>query len=656
MNTSTNAGPLAALAMPQRWIKPVSAGLGLFISVTALAWAANVYRMLGWSFLAEQFLSVVLGAAMAAIYITLPFRRSRARGPDGVPVYDVILALLAIAVGLYYAVMYPDMLGGFFRPEPMALAATWVMFVLLIEALRRSAGLPLVIVIACFVGYALVGHLVEGDLQTRKVDLNQMVYYLNVDTSGMLGLVLLIGVTVVVPFVFFGQLLGASGGAGFFNDLALGLMGRYRGGAAKISVMASSLFGSINGIVVSNILATGVITIPLMKKSGFSAEKAAAIEASASNGGQLMPPVMGAVAFLMADFLRISYADVAIAALVPSVLYYLALFIQSDLEAAKDGIAAVSRDLIPRIMKVVAMGWAFALPFAILIYALFWLNKEAENAALYACAAVIVIGMALGYGAEKLTLRKIWDCIIETGLSSASIIMIAAASGFIMGILQLTGLGFAMTMYLVSLGASQLLLLLIVAAMLCIVLGMGMPTLGVYVLLAVLIAPALVEAGVTPIAAHMFILYLGMMSFVTPPVAIGAFFAANLARGKPMKTAWIAMRYSWVAYIIPFLFVFSPSLLLQEGTVFSILLAISTAAVGIWFVSAGMIGYGLRRMPLLWRAAAILGGALLLMPPTAADWAGPGNLVGAALAAFVLVIEYANRAVAAGAAPGAAAE
>lgn len=643
MSALQSTRPPARGTLPDRLARPVVVGLALFITLTALAWAGNVFRVLNWNFLTEQFLSLILGAAMAVVYLTMSHSRAQPRDGRGIPLFDVALALVSLAVGLYYCLNYPAMLDGFFRPEPASLVATWAMFVLLLEALRRSAGLPLVIVIGLFVLYALVGHLVEGDLQTRKVDLNQMIYYLNVDTSGMLGLVLLIGVTVVVPFVFFGQLLGASGGATFFNDLALGLMGRYRGGAAKISVLASSLFGSINGIVVSNILATGVITIPLMKKSGFSAEKSAAIEASASNGGQLMPPVMGAVAFLMADFLRISYAEVALAALVPSLLYYLALFIQSDLEAAKDGVAAVDRNVIPRLIKTVALGWAFVLPFAVLIYALFWLNKEAENAALYACAMVVLVGMALGYGAERLTLRQIWTCVIETGLSSASIIMIAAAAGFIMGILQLTGLGFALTMYLVGLGSSNILLLLVVAAVLCIILGMGMPTLGVYVLLAVLIAPALVEAGVTPIAAHMFILYLGMMSFVTPPVAIGAFFAANLAKGDPMRTAWIAMRYSWVAYVIPFLFVVSPTLLLQEGGVFETGLAIATAGVGIWFVSAGMVGFGMRRMPPLGRLAAMVGGGMLLLPIGATDWAPMANLVGGALAAAVLVVEYIGR-------------
>jgi TRAP transporter 4TM/12TM fusion protein len=622
----------------------IGATLGVLISLIGLAWAADLYRALGFLFRTEQLLSVVLGLSMALVFVIRPARR--ADGPrTHLPWYDVVLAALSIVAGLYIAWAYPVMLKGFFKPRPEALAATWVVMILLIEALRRSAGMALVIVVLGFVAYAMVGHMVEGDLQTREIKLNRMVYYLGVDTSGILGLVLLIAVTVVVPFVFFGQLLGSSGGASFFNDLAVALMGRFRGGAAKIAVLASSLFGSINGIVVSNILATGVVTIPLMKKSGFKPEQAAAIEAAASNGGQLMPPVMGAVAFLMADFLQISYGEVALAALIPSVLYYLALFVQADLEAAKGNILSVPVSEIPRVMKVLAKGWAFLLPFVVLVHALFTLNLEAERAALYACGAVMVVGFALGYGVQRLTLREVWACVIRTGVSSADILMIAAASGIIMGVLQLTGLGFALTMLLVQLGAGNVFLLLIVAAFLCILLGMGMPTLGVYILLAVLIVPALVEVGVPPLAAHMFILYLGMMSFVTPPVAIAAFFAANLAGADPMKTGFYAMRFSWTAYIVPFLFVFSPTLLMQ-GSAGAIVLAVVTAAIGVWFISAGMIGYGLRRMPVATRIAAVVGGSMLILPHELGVWAWGVNAAGLVLAGLVLASEMMGRRVA----------
>ena len=407
--------------------------------------------------------------------------------------------------------------------------------------------------------------------------------------------------------------------------------------------MASSLFGSINGIVVSNILATGVVTIPMMKKSGFKPEEAAAIEATASNGGQMMPPVMGAVAFLMADFLQISYAEVALAALVPSLLYYFALFIQVDLEAAKGNILRVPAQDIPKMLTVLAKGWLFLLPFAVLVYALFWENREPENAAIFACISVLLIGFALGYGAQRLTIKELWHCLVRTGISSADIIMISAAAGFIMGILQITGLGFALTNYLVGLGEGNVFFLLLMSAVLCIVLGMGMPTLGVYVLLAVLFVPAFVEVGIAPIAAHMFILYLGMMSFVTPPVAIASFFAANIARADPMRTSWVAMRFSWTAYIIPFLFIFSPSLLLQGDSWVVTMISVGTAIVAVWFISSGMIGYGLGRTGGWVRAASIVGGGLLLLPIEMVPWATYANLVGGVLAAMVVVVGLASR-------------
>lgn len=506
--------------------------MGALIALGGIAWGADLYRMVGWNFLAEQFLALALGLAMGIIYLIRPLNN-----PGGVrdaaPWYDWALAIISVALGAYMSWHYPRMLGEFFNSPFDVLLSCSVLFVLVVEGLRRASGWPLVLVVLAFFLYALGGHMVGGPLQTREVSLLGMLVYLGLDSSGLFGLVLLIGVTVVIPFVFFGQLLASSGGANFFNDISLGLMGRYRGGAAKISILASSLFGSINGIVVSNILATGVVTIPMMKRSGFKPEEAAAIEATASNGGQMMPPVMGAVAFLMADFLQISYAQVAVAALVPSLLYYVALFIQADLEAAKGNILRVPAKDIPKLLKVLAKGWLFLLPFAVLVYALFWENREPENAAIFACIAVLLIGFAIGYGTQRLTLKELWNCVVRTGVSSADIIMISAAAGFIMGILQITGLGFALTNYLVDLGQGNIFLLLLISGLLCIVLGMGMPTLGVYVLLAVLFVPAFVEAGVTPIAAHMFILYLGMMSFVTPPVAIASFFAANLAGADP---------------------------------------------------------------------------------------------------------------------------
>jgi TRAP transporter 4TM/12TM fusion protein len=631
----TNAPPASPAVLLLR--PPLAAAIAL----GSLAWAADLYRLAGLLFLPEQFLAATFGTGLALVFLHFPARRGTVRGP--LPWYDAALAIIGFVVGWYVAFDFEDISIRLFEAPTKGLVTASVFFLLTVEGLRRTVGVPLVIILLFFMGYALIGHHAPGALQTREVQLGRMLYYLGVDTSGLFGLIMLVGVTVVIPFLFFGQLLHASGGAGFFNDFSLGLMGRFRGGAAKISVLASSLFGTISGVVVSNILATGVITIPMMKKSGFTPRQAAAIEATASTGGQLMPPVMGAVAFVMADFLQRPYRDIVIAALVPSILYYVALFIQADLEAAKLGIKRVPESEIPRLGPVLASGIIFALPFAVLIYLLFWANREAEFAALIASVVVAAIGIVLGYKGTRMNFRALVNTLVQTGISSLDILMIAAAAGFITGILQATGLGFALTLLLVKLGGGNIVLLLIIAALLCIVLGMGMPTIGVYVLLAVLIAPALIELGFDPLASHMFILYLGMMSMVTPPVAIGAFFAASLAGAEPMRTGFEAMRFGWTAYIVPFLFIFSPALLLQGTELVGTIVAVATAIAGVWLVSVGMTGYLFRLLRLSLRVGFVLAGLCLLVPDQIGPWATGSDIVGGLLGVALLGNELVQR-------------
>ena len=633
-----------------RLLRPV---LAILIALGGLFWAADLYRMVGFVFLAEQLLAVELGLSLALVYLHFPMQRGTARGP--LPWYDALAAAVGLAAGIYMAIKYPDIVERQFDLPTDGVIVSAIFYVLSIEGLRRTAGNALVAIVVLFTVYALVGHLVPGSLQARKSELAPLILYLGIDTSGLFGLVMLVGVTVVLPYLLFGQLLLYSGGANFFNDLSLALMGRYRGGAAKIAVMASGLFGSISGIVVSNIMATGIITIPLMKRAGFKPHQAAAIEATASNGGQLMPPVMGAVAFVMADFLQRPYSDIAIAAFVPSLLYYIALFIQADLEAAKLGIKRIEPSQIPRLRDVLKRGWIFALPFAVLVYELFWENQEAEVAALYASATVLVIGLFIGYRGERIKPHQLLDGLIQTGQGSIEIMMIACAAGFVMGILQTTGLGFALTLVLVKLGGTNVIALLVIAALMCIVLGMGMPTIGVYVLLAVLIAPSLVEVGFTPLASHMFILYFGMMSMVTPPVAIAAYFAASLAGAEPIKTGFTATRFGWTAYIVPFLFIFSPNLLLQDPSIGGTARDIATAIAGVWLISAGMIGFLFRPTPWLSRLGLIVGGIGLIIPHQIGGWATYIDVAGAVVGgAFVFYERTVTRRLALAATPVAA--
>ncbi len=582
-----------------------------------MLFAGDVPLRVGLAIYTEQFLALVLGLSLALVFLT-PRADATADGPEPrvrpVGPGSVALASLGLALGVYVAFTYPTLISRSYALTWDVVALGAVLFALVLEGLRRAVGLTLVIVVLVICGYGLIGHWVEGPLQTRQVEPERLVTYLAIDANGLLGLTLNVAATVVVAFVFFGQILLKSGGADFFNDIALATMGRRRGGAAKISIVASGLFGSISGVVVSNIVATGVVTIRLMIQGGLKRHQAAAVEAVASTGGQIVPPVMGAVAFLMADILQRPYAEIVVAAIVPALLYYVSLFVQVDLEAARDEIAAVDEELIPETRAVLRSGWVFALPFGAIVYAIFFALQRPETAALWGAGSALAIGLLLGYRGRRMNPRDLWNAAVESGSQIVDIVMISAAAGFIIGTLNVTGLGFGLTFSLVSLGEGSLLTLLLISAAVCIVLGMGMPTVGVYLLLAVLVAPSLIESGVQPIAAHLFIFYLGMMSMVTPPVAIGAFFAASIAGAGPIRTSVQAMRLGWTAYIIPFLFVASPALLL-DGSWDRVLIAVTTAIVGVWAVSAALVGYLGRRIGVPVRMAVGLAGALLIVPP-----------------------------------------
>ena len=601
------------------------------LTLVSIIQAADIPSRLGYSYYTEQFLALVLGLSLAVVFLVSGRSDDGDKGKSEPSALDWVLSAAGLCLSVYVMIAYPSLVSRAMTLPMDALVVGTALFALVLEGLRRAVGWTLVIVVLVIVAYGMIGHLVPGALQTREVAPPRLGVYLAFDPNGLFGLTLNVAATVVVAFVFFGQLLLRSGGADFFNDIAMATMGHKRGGAAKISIVASGLFGSISGVVVSNIVATGVVTIRLMVRSGFRRTTAAAVEAVASTGGQIAPPVMGAVAFLMADILQRPYAEIVVAAIVPALLYYVALFVQADLQAAKQDIQPLEDEEMPAAGDVVSKGWVFILPFAAIVTALFWFNQRAETAALWGGAAALLIGLTTGYGKTRMRLRDLWPAAVETGRSITEIIMISAAAGFIIGVLNVTGLGFAATFALVDLGQGSLFLLLLISALVCLVLGMGMPTVGVYLLLAVLIAPSLIQTGVEPIAAHLFIFYLGMMSMVTPPIGIGAFFAAAIAKASPMSTAWESMRFGWTAYIVPFLFVFSPALLLI-GDPFEIAIAVVTAVIGVYAISAAFVGWLRGPIGTVQRLLIGLSGVALLLPPNLtgahAHWVnGAGFLV-----------------------------
>jgi TRAP transporter 4TM/12TM fusion protein len=489
-----------------------------------------------------------------------------------------------------------------------------------------------------FLIYSVMGHLVPGDLQAQEKDPYKLIAYLAADNVALLGLPMNIVTYVVVLFVLMGQLLLRTGASEWFTDIATALFGRSRGGSAKIAVVASGLFGSISGSAVSNVASTGVITIPLMRNGGYSAQSAAAFEAVASTGGQIMPPIMGAAAFLMAELLEADYTDVILAAAIPAFLYYFAAFIQADLEAARLKIAPVPKEQIPRLLKVAKEGWFFLIPYAVLIIALFKYNVPPDGAALYASISLPIVSWIFGYKGRRISVRDLANAVADTGRNSVDIIIIGAMAGLAIAIIETTGLGYAMTIVLLKVGQDSLLLLLVLTAIISIILGMGMPTTAIYLLLALMIAPPMIKLGVNPFAAHLFVLYFGLMSMITPPVAIAAFTAAKLANSPPMATALTSCRLGWVAYVIPFVFVYEPSLIMQ-GSFIEIILCFSSALIGIWVVSAGMLGYVFSKIGPVIRVVCIISGLILILPVTIIPYGAVIKVVAAGAVCVILGLE-----------------
>jgi TRAP transporter 4TM/12TM fusion protein len=589
------------------WLRWTVAGLASAMVVACILWNVEAHTRLGIALLRQQYMALQLGLALCIAFLLYSPLGKRVGRPNLV---DAGIAVLCLGTLLYAAIDFVWLLKEqFYRPWQITLIGTVVVLAVM-EGIRRRAGVMLFSIVGVFLVYALFADKVPGQLIGRAMSPQRLVDYVGFDSSAVFSSPLAVGTVIVLLFVFFGQLLFAAGGGAFFTDLAMAATGRARGGSAKIAVVGSALFGSISGSAVSNVATTGVITIPLMQKGGYRKEDAGAIEAVASTGGQLTPPIMGAAAFLMAEFLDIPYATVAAAALVPAILYYLGVFLQVDLIAARDGIAAPEEDRLT-VRQVLAEGWHFLVPFAVLLYALFWMRLDPEDSALLASLAIVAAGVLRGYRGTRLTLRGLGQVFVDTGTSMVDLILVVAAAGFVIGVLNVTGLGFALTLVLVDAVGSSVILLLLISALVCIVLGMGMPTSGVYVLLASLVAPSLVEAGVTPIAAHLFILYFGMMSMITPPVALAAFAAATISKADALATGLAAMRIGWAAFILPFAFVATPALLF-EGSVTEMLLTAGLTAVGIGAVTVGITGYWARRLGIGLRLGFVALGALAL--------------------------------------------
>ncbi|MFT4794243.1 MAG: TRAP transporter 4TM/12TM fusion protein [Paracoccaceae bacterium] len=599
----------------------ITAVLAACITLTAVFWSSGAPLWIGWRVYSEQVLIVALTLAMALAFITVP------SGPRSL---SIAAALVSLGFGGWLAVRFPTLSENVFYHPTEALIVSVIGLVLILEAVRRTMGWSLIVILGCVCVYALLSSNFSGPLQSRSIAPDRLVTFLMLDSASLAGAALSIAVAVVVPFLILSQLLLATGGSAFFSDLSLALAGRKRGGAGKIAILGSAFFGSVSGSAVSNVASTGAITIPMMKDGGYRPKTAAAIEAAASTGGQLMPPVMGAAAFLLAENLQASYIDVMLAALIPSILYYFSLFVFADLEAGRLKIARVDEARIPALASVMRRGWFIFVPFIVLLTGLFSFNLRPETSALAAIVVLLALSLFQTYDGSKVSASVIWRVFISAGRAAVEIILICAIAGMIIGLVARSGLSFGLGFFLVQLGQSSLFLLLLVTALVCIVMGMGLPTVGVYLLLASLAAPPLVELGLKPMAAHLFVLYFGMLSMLTPPVAIAAFVAANMANAPPMATGVEAVRIGWPAFLIPFLFAISPALLF-DAPLWVVALTGAKALVGVFAVTAGIVGFLGRDLQGIERLGIAACGLAILCPWSAFDGGVWLNAVGLGL-------------------------
>jgi TRAP transporter 4TM/12TM fusion protein len=597
------------------------------IPAAGVLFVLQVPSRLGVALFREQYLGLLLALALFAAFLgTRATRRARSAG---VPWYDALLALGSLLVGGYVAVYYPAIADrlAVLTPDKWVLGVMAV--ALLLEATRRLSGPSVAVVGLAFVLYAHFADRLPGPLAGTPARWERLFTYLYLDLNGILGTPLAVASTVVVSFVLMGQVLAATGGAAFLGDFALALVGRFRGGAAKMAVIASSLFGNISGSAVANVAVDGPITIPMMKRTGYPAHVAAAVEATASTGGQIMPPVMGAAAFLMAEFLGIPYARVAAAAVIPAVLYYVCLFFQVDLEAAKAGLRGLPPDQLPRLRQVLPRGTVFAVALGSVLLGLYALRWQADDVGVLAAGAAAAAAVLL-----RVRGWSVLEVLEQTGRALLGLVAVTGVAGIVIGTLQYTGLGFRLALLLTELAGRSLPVLLVLTAVVAMVLGMGMPTVAVYVLLATLVAPALVQLGVLPLAAHLFVFYFGMLSMITPPVCLATYTAASIGGANFWEAGWASMRLAATAYLVPFLFAVEPALI-GQGSAVSVALASVTAVLGAYLLAVALVGYWFAPLE-GWERAALAVCSLAVLTPE-----------GGQLAAFSWTVELAGLAAAA---------
>ena len=557
------------------------------------------------------------------IFLIYPVSKSRPK--NKIDIWDWVLAAL-MAGGCLNILLNWDAIA---MREGMPIASDiyigTMMIILVIEAGRRSMGWPLPIVAIIATIYALFGPYFPGVLAHGGFPLEELAPFQYLRTDGIFGVPLGVSASFIFLFVLFGAILSVTGAGQFFIDLSLALTGRSQGGPGKAAVVASGLMGTVSGSSVANAVTTGAFTIPLMKKAGYTSNFAGAVVAASSTGGQVMPPVMGAAAFIMAQFLGISYWDIVVAAALPATLYFISIIAMVHFRAGKRGIQSLTEETAPKVGKVLKEGWHLLLPIITLVIFLA-LGYSAVKAVFW--SIVLMVGVSwMGKPQYRMTPKRLLDALIAGGMGAVEVAAACACSGLVIGVIGITGIGLAFSSFVINLSQGILPLALFLTMIGSIILGMGVPTTAQYIITSTLAAPALYQMGVPLMSAHLFCLYFGVLADVTPPVALATYAAAGIAKSNPMKTGFTALVTAMAGFLVPYMFVYNPHLLFQ-GNIFGILLSFITALMAIIGLSAAVQGYYIAPLSILERLALLAVPFLLIVPNLTTDILALALLVG----------------------------
>jgi len=609
-------------------------GIGVFI------WYTFGWSIRGWVLEQTRYYYILYATFATCVFLTMPMRK---KDKNRVPWYDIILAALVFGICTYFVTIAWDISYTCWVPPPstLHLALASIIGLLALDSGRRMAGTPFLVLCLLMGIYPLFANYLPGILWGYGFDFSYIIGMFAYGDLGMLGLPAQVTGDILIGFLLFAGVLMASGAGDFFLKLAMALMGRFRGGPAKVAVLSSGFFGSLSGATMANILTTGAITIPTMKRLGYPPHYAGAIEAVASSGGTIMPPVMGAVAFIMAILTDIPYAVIVGAAAIPAILYYYGLLMQVDAYAARVGIKGLPREELPSVWKTFKEGWQYLAVLAFLVFGLMYM-RWGVIAPIYASGLLLLLSFTRRD--TIMTPRKIIHILATSGSLITYMMAVLIAVGFIMIGMQVTGMLTALTAEIVYLGGSNVGLILIIAVVICYLFGMVGMAFIPYIVLAVTAIPFLVATtGLNLLALHLFLIYYLLTAGITPPVCVAAFVGAAVAGAPPMKTGFTAMRLAVVLYFIPFFFVFNPALVM-EGPITETLYLFALCLVGIWILASGLEGYLLKVGSLEWwsRFLLVVGGFLIAFPGL---WT---TLIGAALTAAVIAIILITRKMVAG--------